>query len=56
MAEHDSKPAGPTPDEVMGRFGRLQRLLWLVTTSAFCAMSLIKVVNTRKAIFLSFYL
>jgi len=46
MAEHDSKPAGPTPDEVMGRFGRLQRLLWLVTTSAFCAMSLIKVVNT----------
>ena len=45
MADHDGTPARPTPDEVMGRFGRLQRLFWLIISSAFCAMSLVKVVN-----------
>ena len=45
MAEHTEKPASSTPDEVMSRFARLQRLFWLITSSAFCAMSLLKVVN-----------
>jgi len=40
----DDKPSSATPEQVMARFGRIQRIFWLVITSAFCAMSLMRIV------------
>lgn len=43
MSENTERPSSPTPDQVLARFGRVQRLFWLVICSAFCAMSLMSV-------------